>query len=342
MITRLRSPGLGLASSAIMLQQAEALSIPADVLLNGTGLTVPLLRQGTVDVTPQQELQMIANYCGCAGEPLQLGFRAGLGYQLASLGLLGLGILTSRDIRAAMLLIERYLASVDNITRISFRVERADVLVALSCALPVSAAQERFIIGRELGIIGALQDEVMPQQPRNVRAVQLNFPRLPAMDEISAYFACPVYEQADRHCFIGDAGQLQLPMPMANPVAAGACEAGCTGSSQATADNLIDKLRRLIAASLPELPDMAAVAGQLCMSQRTLGRHLEKEGWCWRDLVSECRLEKAEALLRQGQSVKAAAEQSGFSSASSFSHAFNRSRGITPGRFRDGVRPASC
>lgn len=329
-----RSPGLGLASARILLLQAARQGISAAQVLQGSGISLSQLEQGTVDVSTEQELRMIDNFC-CASvaEPLACGFATGLEYQLASLGVLGLGILTSRDLRAAIQLIERYLASTVNLTRLKFVVERTDVKLQLGCASAVSVAQERFIIGRELGIVGALHKEVLPHIPPGVREIRLAFPRLPAMREISEFFGCAVSDSASEHCFVGHASYLQLAMPMANPLAAEACEQACTGQSRSVEENIIDKVRRLVTEELPQLADMESVAGQLCMSSRTLSRHLEKEGWRWRDLVSECRLNLAEQLLRQGESIKQAAARAGFSSASSFSHAFNRARGQSPGSY---------
>ncbi|WP_430461055.1 AraC family transcriptional regulator ligand-binding domain-containing protein [Thalassolituus sp. LLYu03] len=334
-----RSPGLGLASARILLLQATRQRIAATEVLHGTGLSLSLLEQGSADVSTRQELQMIDNFCRASGEePLACGFATGLEYQLSSLGVLGLGILTSRDLRAAMLLIERYLTSAVNLTRLKFMVERNDVRLLMGCAEPVSVAQERFIIGRELGIVGALHQEVLPQIPPGVREIHLAFPRLPAMEHISRFFNCPVQENSAQHCFVGDASYLTISMPMANPLAAEACELACTGQSRPPSENVIDRVRRLVTAELPQVPDMETIAGQLCMSSRTLSRHLEKEGWRWRDLVSECRLSLAEQLLRQGESIKLAAARAGFSSASSFSHAFNRSRGVPPGSYlRSGI-----
>jgi len=335
MSTANRSPGLGLASSRILLQQAEDHGVGAEVLLAGSGLSVPVLNTGTQDVSPAQELQLIHNLCAAvSSDPIRLGFETGCRYRLASLGLLGLGILTSRDIRAAMLLIDRYLQNVANLTRIGFRVERTDVIVELGLTEPATPAQERFIIGREIGIIAALHNEVMPGHPFNCRGIYLTYPRLPGMDVIARHFGCEVHELAAANQYVGDASYLQIQMPMANPVAAEACEQGCTGTPVAAAEPVTDKIRRLLQASLPEVPEMDLVAGQLCMSPRTLSRHLEKEGWRWRDLISECRLNRAEELLRQGESIKQAAMLAGFSSASSFSHAFNRARGVSPGSYR--------
>ena len=335
MLSNARSPGLGLASARILLLQAARHGVSAAQVLHGTGLSLWQLEQGMVDVSTAQELQMIDNVCtaGC-GEPLGFGFATGLEYRLSSLGVLGLGILTSRDIRAAMLLVERYLSSAANLTRLQFLIERHDVRLLLGCASSVSVAQERFIIGRELGIVGSLQNEIMPGMPRGVRAIQLAFPRLPAMNTIGRYFGCPVHELAAEHCFIGDAAHLLMTMPMANPLTAEACEQACIGQHQPAATNVVDAVRRQITAQLPDVPDMEVMAARLCMSSRTLSRHLEKEGWRWRDLVSECRLSLAGQLLRQGVSIKEAAAKGGFSSVSSFSHAFNRARGMPPGAFR--------
>ena len=328
-----RAPGFGLANARILLQQARACGIDDQVMLSQTGLSRSQIDLGLVDVTMDQELAMIEALHTNGEESLALGFATGLRYQLVTLGVLGMAIVSSRDVRAALDMIRRYLASSANLSRVLFEFQRDELRLVFSCRYPLSEALERFVIGREFGILAALQGELLGAAPRNVRALSLTFPRLPAMAQMEAVFGCEVTDSAAENCFFGDAAHLQLRMPMQNPVAAVACEELCTGRPAAKQESISHQVRRLITQMLPDVPDMTSVAGSLCMSSRTLSRRLETDGWRWRDLVSECRLSRAEECLRGGDSIKNAALKAGFSSASSFSHAFNRARGVSPRHF---------
>lgn len=334
-----RSPGLGLASARILLRHGLQAGLSAHTCLQDTGLGRRQIEQGLSDVTCAQELQMIDNLCAVLGNPLRLGFEVGLQYRLSSLGLIGLAMMTSRDLRAAAELAARYLQHAENLTQLNFAVKQGDFLIEMSSRPQLSNRQQRFLIARELGVIAAVQDEIVPGR-RNVRRILLTFPYDPAMDAMARYFACPVLSDQEGHCFVGDAMHLAMTMPMSNPVTADVCEHVCTEHLLPDAPDLIGRVRQRIEDALPELPCMEQVAEQLHMSVRTLSRHLDKAGWRWRDLISECRLNRAEVLLKRGVSIKMAAAQAGFSSTSSFSHAFNRRRGLSPGRFAEQMRKA--
>ena len=96
-----RAPGFGLANARILLQQARACGIDDQVMLSQTGLSRSQIDLGLVDVTMDQELAMIEALHTNGEESLALGFATGLRYQLATLGVLGMAIVSSRDVRAA-------------------------------------------------------------------------------------------------------------------------------------------------------------------------------------------------------------------------------------------------
>ena len=334
-ISSQRAPGFGLANARFLLLQAQSCGISDQQMLAKTGLTRPQIDLGLADVSIDQELSMIdALLLNSASEPLAQGFATGLRYRLASLGVLGMAMASSRDARAALDMIRRYLACADNLTQIHIHISRDELRLEFRCRHRLSEARERFVTGREFGILAALQGELLAGGARNVRALSLVYPRLPVMAEMEKVFGCALQASAAGNVFCGDASQLLLTMPLQNPVAANACESLCTGeSSVADEERTSHKVQRLVARTLPDVPDMAAVAAELCMSPRTLGRRLEEDGWCWRDLLCECRLRRAEELLRSGVSIKVTAMKAGFSSASAFSHAFQRGRGMSPRRF---------
>lgn len=84
-------------------------------------------------------------------------------------------------------------------------------------------------------------------------------------------------------------------------------------------------------------PSMDAVARQLGMSQRSLHRHLAREGVDYRTILNEARCEAAALLLRsRGLAVKAVARELGFSTSASFYRAFKRWMGCSPSDYASG------
>ena len=99
------------------------------------------------------------------------------------------------------------------------------------------------------------------------------------------------------------------------------------------------KVRAAIEAQLPEgEPSADRIAQALHLSLRSLQRHLADEGCRFDTLLNECRENLALLHLRDPQcSLSEISYLLGFADTGSFSRAFKRWTGMTPGQFRDGL-----
>ncbi|HNA51256.1 MAG TPA: helix-turn-helix transcriptional regulator, partial [Mycobacterium sp.] len=88
---------------------------------------------------------------------------------------------------------------------------------------------------------------------------------------------------------------------------------------------------RIIAESA-RIPSMAEVAGELCVTERTLHRRLTKEGTSFRALLDEVRATLAAELLDSGFTVEETAGRLGYSETAAFSRAYSRWNGHPPSR----------
>jgi AraC-like DNA-binding protein len=100
------------------------------------------------------------------------------------------------------------------------------------------------------------------------------------------------------------------------------------------------KVRDAIEEQLPEgEPSAEHIAKALHLSLRSLQRHLADEGCRFDTLLNESRENLALLHLRDPQcSLSEVSYLLGFADTSSFSRAFKRWTGMTPGQFRDGLR----
>ena len=83
------------------------------------------------------------------------------------------------------------------------------------------------------------------------------------------------------------------------------------------------------------MPSLVRVAEELHLSERSLRRHLQAEGTCFRALADEVRKALAiELLTKAGLKLDEIAGCLGYADAGSFIHAFKRWTGESPTQFR--------
>jgi AraC family transcriptional regulator len=111
-----------------------------------------------------------------------------------------------------------------------------------------------------------------------------------------------------------------------------------TGGLASWRIRLIDE-RLMEVTKAPTLTELAALCN-LSVRQLTRGFRASR-GCSIGDYVAQSRIKTAKRLLVGSESVKAIAYAMGFSSPSSFSFAFRRATGLTPGQFRQHIRRAA-
>lgn len=156
-------------------------------------------------------------------------------------------------------------------------------------------------------------------------------------------FGCPIgFDQPDDSIAFR-AEDLELPLLSVNAdlhgLLVGAADAQLERIGAGEADSLrlrvVQAMRRLLHSDEPTL---AAVAGELHLSERTLQRRLAEQQSSFTDLLDAVRHESALAYLREQRiSVGEVGYLLGFSTPSSFFRAFKRWTGTTPQGWRLGL-----
>lgn len=174
-----------------------------------------------------------------------------------------------------------------------------------------------------------------PIAPRRVEFARTG----PKTARYGAYFGCPIRYGAGRNALILDREDLGLPFPGHNPellemltpalsAALGELEAHSTVVEQVRI-----VLKRRLASGRPDLAD---VARQLGMSERTLQRRITEEGTSFRDLLVDARQDLGRLLLSDpATEIDEVACLLGYQETSSFYRAFREWEGVTPSRWRE-------
>jgi AraC-like DNA-binding protein len=154
------------------------------------------------------------------------------------------------------------------------------------------------------------------------------------------YFDCPIQFGARRSALVFDASMLTLGIAGADPMLYSAVlqRANMALSELKGSRGLVNEVSSYVVAHLHERPRMAQVAQALGFNERTLRRHLNELGVDFQALLQRFQLERARALLAQGErSIQQIAGDVGFASVSAFHRAFLRWTGDTPKAWREAI-----
>ena len=104
----------------------------------------------------------------------------------------------------------------------------------------------------------------------------------------------------------------------------------------ASGNELTSRIVAYVEASLPELPSLADLAAQCCVSERTFARHVRAAtGRSTQDLLQSIRLGRARVLLATSRmTVEQIAEQVGYRDATALRRMMRKLVGATPRQFR--------
>ena len=133
-------------------------------------------------------------------------------------------------------------------------------------------------------------------------------------------------------------GELDAPLPGADPAMARAAERMVAAQASARAQSARDRTRELVVLLMPTGACSAdRVADHLGIDRRTLHRRLAGEGTSFTAVHAAARAELARSLVAGGRPLAEAADLAGFASASAFTHWFRRHFGAPPRAWREAL-----
>ncbi len=252
-----------------------------------------------------------------------------------SLGPLSFLFLSAPDLRAAFVSFTRYLSTMQQASRHQFADEGHMATFSYG-VLDQSLAQRRQDAEYSIGAMVSLARQFTGGEIE-ISEVRFEHERVGDYARYRDYFGCDVFFEQDCNAltiagrFLAMRGRV-LSASL-HPILEEHLQrlAGREGSG-----SLAARVKALIeAAPLDAPPSLAEAAQRLDLSLPTLGRRLAAEGTGWRKLLDEHRMVAAARLLRiSRRNVSAIALDVGFAESASFTRAFARHFGVSPGRYR--------
>lgn len=320
-----------------ILVRGDAAGLPMDRLLAEAGLARPADTDGRVPVAALEAL--LAALERRRAEPL-LGLQLAADLQPGVLGALGHLLQSCSTFADLLETVVRFNGLLSNIGETALAFGPGTVEIRWTCAAG-GPAFRRLASDYVLGAFAVIARLLLPEQRDLLLAVQLAHPaptpaRLAA--HYSEFFRAPVHFDQPHSALLVPASALCQRLPHGDALVRELLERYTMDLlRQRTQEaSLADRLRQLLPALLAEgLPDRAAAAAQLGMSERTLHRRLQALGTSFRALLDDVREDLARQRLQRDEAPLAdVAHALGFSTHQAFLRWFRTRTGVTPGEFR--------
>lgn len=325
------------ASAAILTDLAAEHGVPARVVLDGTGIAEPMLRDPDAEIATGQELQLVRNLVAELGHIPGLGLEAGTRYHATTHGVWGFAVISSPTVRHALEVSTRYFEL--SFSFADVRVEESTDLTRVTLDdARVPEEIRLFHLERDLAAIATVLDSLLSTTVV-VREFTVALPPPGYAGRYQEIFAHAPRFDAPKTSIAVDAAALDLPLPQANPHTAAICERQCADILQRRHERLgLAGQVREVLLRRRGVAEQEDVAAELNLSVRTLRRRLADEDTSYRELAAETSGMLAEELLTTGLAAESVAHRLGYSGAAAFTRAFKAWKGTTPGAYARATR----
>lgn len=318
-----------------MINFAANLGVEKETCLLGTNIPETLFNDSEALITRVQEMKLIENLMMALPNEQALGFRLGLKYSVSTFGVWGFAMRTSRTLREASVIALRYQPLSTAYCRLTQHEDNGNFSIRLDpSSIPPPFRQ--FLLERdiatgtnlinELSLAGVKLSKIEFQGPPPEHAAEIE-----TLINMKPNYNCAhnllsvTTEEADRILPTYDSQLVRLMSDQCHRQLEHRAQTGFSG-----------QVRQQILGPLGLVASLEEVAKALAMSPRSLRRKLEAENTNYKNLLDQERQQIAQQLLR-GSKMKLdeLAFHLGYTDTASFSRAFRRWKGCSPGEYRN-------
>jgi len=318
----------------VMLNFAANLGVDEATCLQETGITQQVLQDSDGLITRAQEMRLVENMIAALPQVSGLGFQLGLQYSVATFGVWGFALRTSRTLREAANLAVRYLPLSTAYCELSTIDEKNDFGMRLDAsAIPKHVRQ--FFLERDAATgVNLLKELSLAGVNIKVAEFQIPTPEYAHFME-QACGVKPIFNSS-RNAILFSAEDADKALPTYDSHLVRLLDEQCRLQLQRRhTTGVSGKVRELILGPLGFVATLDAVANALAMSARSLRRKLELEDTSFRTLIEEERRQLALQLLTASDmKLDELAIHLGYTDTASFNRAFRRWMQCSPGEYR--------
>ncbi len=287
------------------------------------------------DLIPLTALGRLLVRSGEAAGIADIGLAVGSRMTFDALGLVGYMLANAQSVGAGLRALARYL-HVNNNAAIPF-LNREEGLAAFGYEpfAPEYPGSDHVMFGAIAIVANSLRALCGPTL--RLRGVEFAYGAPANARNFSRFFGCTVSFDATRNAVLFDATWLDWPIAQADPTLRSLIERQLRarmppGNPPTAADAIRRVMRTMLLAGSASEEDLARA---FAMSRRTLARRLQDAGTSFQRELDLARSEAARVLLASSAAtIGDIAAKLGYASTASFTRAFGRWEGTSPGRWR--------
>ena len=318
----------------VMINFAANHGIDQDTCLQGTDITEETLLDSEALITRNQEMRLIENLILALPDVPALGFKLGMQYNISTFGIWGFALRTSRTLRDAATRALQYLPLSTAYCRI-YSFEDAVHYGICMDPEPIPPHLRQFLLERDMATgLNLMRELSLAGVSITAAEFQGNPPEyvnlIEKLSGIKATYNSP------RNAMMIPISYMDKPLPTFDANLVRMLDEQCLMQLQRRhTTGLAEQVRKQLLGPLGLVAPLDEVAKALALSPRSLRRKLEQEGSSFRLIVEEERRQIALQLLTCSNMIlDELAIHLGYTDTASFTRAFRRWMGCSPGEYR--------
>ncbi|GGC74676.1 AraC family transcriptional regulator [Marinobacter halophilus] len=320
--------------SQVMINFAARQGVDRQTCLLGTGIAEEDMQAADGLITRAQEMRLIENLILALPDLPALGFRIGLQYNVATFGIWGFALRTSRTLRDATALALRYLPLSTAYCKMHTFVEGDGFGVAFD-AHDVPRHLRQFLLERDLAT-GLNLFKELSLAGFDVQAIELKGEPLVYASCLEELSGVGLTFHKPRNALVIRRADADRPLPTFDPYLVQVLDHQCRQQlERRQSGGFAGQVRQQLLGPLGLVASLDEVARTLAVSPRSLRRKLDQEGTSFRKLLEEERSQLALQLLKNSSmKLDELAIHLGYTDTASFTRAFRRWMNCSPGEYR--------
>ena len=302
-------------------------------LLEDTGIQLSQLALYDSKISYDQYFKLIENACRLSPDPT-FALRLGEQFYINHDGILACRVMSCENASCAMHLLADYQSLLTQLFHLDFS-EYQDYAVFTAQAASSFTGNLPYFIEYIFSSIYSL-GKFCTGQPDLALELEFSYDGKGKQADYCNFFGSNIRFNCEHNRVIISKAILKMPFIFENSQTAKLNDKICQDKIRLVHQNtsIIDQVRMLLVKNQFTNISLQMIAEKLCMSPRTLRRHLSNENFSYKDLLESERKRVVRSALNRNIPMKQVAEQLGYRDASSFSRAFKKWFGISPNEYK--------